>query len=95
MRTNDLHEQVELEIRTSLDSLHSAEEQFKVAEEGLTLSDSEFTQARRRYAAGVASFIDVLDAERTTQQNELLLADSSTAVSIDLVVLYKALGGGW
>jgi len=51
--------------------------------------------ARQRYAAGVASFIDVLDAERTTQQNELLLADSSTAVSIDLVVLYKALGGGW
>jgi outer membrane protein TolC len=51
--------------------------------------------ARQRYASGVASFIDVLDAERTAQQNELLLADSSTAVSTDLVVLYKALGGGW
>jgi len=63
VRTNDLHEQVELEIRTSLDSLHSAEEQFKVAEEGLTLSDSEFTQARRRYAAGVASNLEVTDAQ--------------------------------
>jgi NodT family efflux transporter outer membrane factor (OMF) lipoprotein len=51
--------------------------------------------AGRRYASGVASFIDVLDAERTLEQNELALADSTTAVSTDLVVLYKALGGGW
>ena len=62
IHTNDLHEQVELEIRTALDSLHSAEEQFKVAEEGLTLSDSELTQARRRYAAGFASNLEVTDA---------------------------------
>jgi NodT family efflux transporter outer membrane factor (OMF) lipoprotein len=50
---------------------------------------------RQRYASGVGSFIDVLDAERTLEQNELSLADASAAVSIDLVVLYKALGGGW
>jgi outer membrane protein TolC len=63
VRTNDLHEQIELEIRTALDSLHSAEEQFKVAEEGLTLSDSELTQARRRYSAGFASNLEVTDAQ--------------------------------
>jgi outer membrane protein, multidrug efflux system len=51
--------------------------------------------AEQRFRAGVASFLDVLDAERTLQQNELLLADSSASVSIDLVALYKALGGGW
>jgi NodT family efflux transporter outer membrane factor (OMF) lipoprotein len=51
--------------------------------------------ARQRYASGVASFIDVLEAERTLEQNELSLTDASTAVSIDLVVLYKSLGGGW
>ena len=63
VRSNDLHEQIELEIRTALDSLHSAEEQLKVAEEGLTLSDSELTQARRRYAAGFASNLEVTDAQ--------------------------------
>jgi NodT family efflux transporter outer membrane factor (OMF) lipoprotein len=51
--------------------------------------------ARQRQASGVASFIEVLDAERTLRQNELSLADGTTAVSTDLVVLYKALGGGW
>ncbi len=63
IRTNDVQEQIELEIRTSLDSLHSAEAQLKVAEEGLTLSDSELTQARRRYSAGVASSLEVTDAQ--------------------------------
>jgi NodT family efflux transporter outer membrane factor (OMF) lipoprotein len=51
--------------------------------------------ARQRYASGVAAFIDVLDAERSLQQNQLQLADGTAAVSTDLVVLYKALGGGW
>jgi NodT family efflux transporter outer membrane factor (OMF) lipoprotein len=51
--------------------------------------------ARERYQSGVASFIDVLDAERTEEQNELSLADATTAVSADLVQLYRALGGGW
>ena len=63
IRTNDLHQQIELDIRTALDSLHSAEEQLKVAEEGLTLSDSELTQARRRYEAGFASNLEVTDAQ--------------------------------
>jgi multidrug efflux system outer membrane protein len=51
--------------------------------------------ARERYQSGVASFIDVLDAERTEEQNELSLADATTAVSADLVQLFRALGGGW
>ena len=51
--------------------------------------------ARQRYQSGVASFIDVLDAERTEEQNALSLADATTAVSTDLVQLYRALGGGW
>jgi NodT family efflux transporter outer membrane factor (OMF) lipoprotein len=51
--------------------------------------------AQQRYAGGLGGYIDVLDAQRTLQQNELLAADARTAVSVDLVVIYKALGGGW
>ena len=51
--------------------------------------------ARQRYAGGVGSFIEVLGAERARQQNDLALADATAAVSIDTVVIYKALGGGW
>ncbi len=63
VRTNDLHEQVELDVRMALNSVQSAEEQVKVAEAGLSLSQSEFTQARRRYDAGVASSLEVTDAQ--------------------------------
>jgi multidrug efflux system outer membrane protein len=53
------------------------------------------TLSRLRYANGLINFIDVLDAERAHQQNELALAESTTAVTTDLVALYRALGGGW
>ena len=51
--------------------------------------------ARSRYAQGVAEFTTVLDDARTVLQAEQQLAQSTANVSIDLVALYKALGGGW
>jgi NodT family efflux transporter outer membrane factor (OMF) lipoprotein len=51
--------------------------------------------ARVRYANGVADFLTVLDAERTLLQAELQYVQSTSAVSTNLVQLYKALGGGW
>ncbi len=51
--------------------------------------------ARSRYSDGVADFLVVLDAERTLLQADQQYATSTTAVSLDLVQLFKALGGGW
>jgi NodT family efflux transporter outer membrane factor (OMF) lipoprotein len=51
--------------------------------------------ARARYAQGIATFLDVLVAERTVLAAEQQLNDSTTVVSTNLVALYKALGGGW
>ena len=53
------------------------------------------TLARSRYQQGVADFLEVLDAERSLLRTQQALAISTTAVSTDLVALYKALGGGW
>jgi outer membrane protein TolC len=47
------------------------------------------------YTQGSVSYLDVLDAERSLYQSEDDLAVSDQAVSIDLITLYKALGGGW
>ncbi|MGO9132544.1 MAG: efflux transporter outer membrane subunit [Methylovirgula sp.] len=51
--------------------------------------------ARARYNDGVAQFVTVLDAERTLLQAQQQAATSATTVAVDLVSLYKALGGGW
>ena len=50
---------------------------------------------RSRYNDGVTDFLTVLDAERSLLQNEQQLAQSTTNVALDLVTLFKALGGGW
>jgi outer membrane protein TolC len=63
IRTNDLKEQIELDVRLALDALQSADDQVKVSQEGLDLANNELTQARRRYDAGVAVGVEVTDAQ--------------------------------
>jgi len=63
IRTADLHDQIELDVRTALDSLNSADAQVKTANEGLQLSEDELTHARRRYEAGITNSIEVTDAQ--------------------------------
>lgn len=57
-------------------------------EEAVTLSND-------RYRAGLTDFLSVLDAQRELYANEDLLAQSRTSQTLDLIALYKALGGGW
>jgi len=47
------------------------------------------------YVKGRTGFLDVLDVRRSLYQADDQLAVSDQAVSVDLIALYKALGGGW
>ncbi len=51
--------------------------------------------AKELYTAGLSDFLSVLEAEKALYGSENELAQSEAAVSINLVALYKALGGGW
>lgn len=57
-------------------------------------SQDALTLANAQYRAGLVDFLAVLDSQRTLFANQDLLAQSQTALVIDLVSLYKALGGG-
>jgi outer membrane protein TolC len=63
IRAGDLKDQIDLDVRLAVDALQSAEEEVKVAAEGLTLSENELAQARRRVDAGVAITLEVTDAQ--------------------------------
>jgi outer membrane protein len=63
VRTNDLKEQIELDIRLALDGLDSADKQVSVAKEGLELAQNELIQAQRRYESGVTNGLEVTDAQ--------------------------------
>src|SRR5205823_5177829 len=63
VRTNDLRDQIALDVQLAIDALQSADEEVKVAAEGLTLAENELAQARRRVDAGVAIALEVTDAQ--------------------------------
>jgi multidrug efflux system outer membrane protein len=54
-----------------------------------------FRLAELRYRNGVASFLDVLDAQRSLFAIQQSLALSQLALQQNQVALYRALGGGW
>ncbi|WP_263141600.1 efflux transporter outer membrane subunit [Pseudomonas sp. RIT-PI-AD] len=51
--------------------------------------------AQRQYAQGTLDFLDVLTLQNSLLANQAAQVESTTAVSLSLVSLYKALGGGW
>jgi multidrug efflux system outer membrane protein len=49
----------------------------------------------QRYESGLTDFLHVLDSERSLYAAQDAQAKSDQTVSLNLVQLYKALGGGW
>lgn len=54
-----------------------------------------FQHAQARYAAGDITRVDLLATERLLHESTTAIVRSHTAASLQLVALYKALGGGW
>ena len=85
--SQELRQQIELEVRTSLDKLHSSEEQVRVAEEGLRLSQAELEQAQRRYQAGITSGLEITDAQtrlERARENRVITLFQHNRAKIDL-----------
>ena len=68
LRTQELHDRIDLEVRTAIDNLKSSADLVKTAEEGLALAESELAQAERRYKAGVGTSLEVTDAQTRLQR---------------------------
>ena len=67
----------------------------KSLETAVTADRKSVELAEDLYRKGLTSFIDVLDAQRALYIAQSELARSQAQVTLDLVALYKALGGGW
>lgn len=73
---------------TLADQLQAQQDQVNAEAERLRLADL-------RYRNGVASFLDVLDAQRSLFGAQQALALTRLALQQNRVALYAALGGGW
>ena len=63
IRTRDLQQQIQMELRLAADGVRAAEGQLKAAEQGAQLAQTEVDQARRRYEAGVTNSLELTDAQ--------------------------------
>jgi outer membrane protein len=87
IKTKDLRDQVELEVRLAMDRLLSAQQQTVVAAQGLNLSENEMAQAERRYRAGVTSSLELTDAQTRLERardNHILALYLYQSARIDL-----------
>ena len=89
-------------VVNALGDAERALSQYRFAQEALVLQRKavesigrDFSNAQRRYAAGDIGLVELLDAERQLRDGEEGLARAQANAAIDLVSLYKSLGGGW
>jgi outer membrane protein TolC len=83
---DSLHGRIELEVRSALLELQSAEEQYKVAQSSLALVRQQLDQAQDRFAAGVANNLEVVQA-----QEAIALADENVIRSLYALNASRAL----
>ena len=83
------------EVADALAGRATLGEQLRAQQAQATAEAERFRLSDLRYRNGVASFLDVLDAQRSLFAVEQSLALSQLALQQNQVALYKALGGGW
>jgi len=83
------------EVENSLTSYERAREQQAQLEKAVASNRRSVELSRELYLAGLSDFLSVLEAQNALYNSENTLAQHEAAVAINLVSLYKALGGGW
>jgi multidrug efflux system outer membrane protein len=83
------------EVESSLVAVDRAQEQVADLKR-LTVSARESAAiSRRDYERGILDQLTVLDAERQSNRAQMLLAQGEVQLLVNVVTLYKSLGGGW
>ncbi len=93
------YHQAVLQALSDADSALAAYTREQVHEHDLAVAAAENERAVRLslqlYKSGLTDYLNVLQAQQSLFASQESLVLSRTAVSADLVALYKALGGGW
>ena len=92
IRTRDIEYQVALEVRDALLTMGSTRRQVGVARKGLRLALKELHLARQRFAVGVATNIEVTDAQTSVAQARDNLIEALFRFNASRVDLARAQG---
>jgi len=83
------------DVENALVSYRTDQERVDGLEQSAASFQNAFNLSSESYRQGLSSFINMLDAQRQLAQARQQVAAGRVQTGIDLVALYKALGGGW
>lgn len=83
------------DVENALVSYRTDQQQVTQLDDTVGSLQRSFDLATESYRNGISTFLDALDAQRQLAQAKQQAAQARVQSSLDLVALYKALGGGW
>jgi len=83
------------EVETLMATLFAQEAQLKAQKRLQAAADSASKLARQRYAEGVTTYLEVIEADRTALSSRRGMVQLHSQQLLTTVQLIKALGGGW
>jgi outer membrane protein TolC len=83
------------EVENALYALAREHERMRHLEVATKSAEEAADVALQQYEAGLSDFQNVLETQRSLTNFQDQLAQSRGAATLDLISLYKALGGGW
>ena len=83
------------QVEDGLSDLRLLDGQTQALERAVAASDAASRLSLVRYKAGLVSYIEVIDSQRTQLQSELSLTQARAGRLTATVLLVRALGGGW
>ncbi|MCX4187998.1 efflux transporter outer membrane subunit [Methylophaga sp. OBS4] len=82
------------EVRDQMEARYTLDEQIKAQNDLIAATERSLALARSRFDAGIDSYLDVLDAQRSAISSKLNQIDIRLQRLRNQLTLYKALGGG-
>jgi NodT family efflux transporter outer membrane factor (OMF) lipoprotein len=83
------------DVESSLVAFAKEWDHRKALSDSVVYNQRAYDLSQQLYQAGTEEFLNVLDAERSLFGSQTALAQSNQAILVDLVNIYRALGGGW
>ncbi|HTO71432.1 MAG TPA: efflux transporter outer membrane subunit [Myxococcota bacterium] len=83
------------EVSDALIARSKLDEQRAQRETSVAALEEALKTARTRYAGGLATYLEVLDAQQQLYPEQLALAQVRRDELVSVVTLYRVLGGGW
>ena len=83
------------EVITNLNQINALQTSSQLKQQEVTVLSEGVATSNDLYIAGMASYLEVITAQKSVLEAELQLTETRKAQFFTMINLYRALGGGW